>query len=64
MSSASTEVYVILEHDIGRPFDPPDPAAQVVKSCGYVQRLRACENGWAPEAVTRALVLWVYPRRT
>ena len=65
------DTYIIIEHEVGKPFDPPDPDAQVVKSCGVVERTRFVTTRASPEGLIKerinvrcVLVLWAYPRRS
>lgn len=64
MSSGDT--YVVTEHEVGKPFVPPNDEAQIVKCCGHQARFRRLvphDPASDYEEFTTVLVLWSYPTR-
>ena len=56
------DTYVVTEHEVGKPFDPPDELAQVVRSCGNFERVYQTTSG-VSFTVRFVLVMWAYPKR-
>lgn len=59
------DTYVITEHEVGKPFDPPHELAQVVKSCGTFERIVPARypSYGTGTTVRYVLVMWAYPKR-
>lgn len=57
------DTYVVIEHEVGKPFDPPHELAQVVKGCGTFEREQG--DGYLNPRVRKryVLVMWAYPKR-
>jgi hypothetical protein len=63
---ATGDTYVVTEHEAGKPFEPPNEDAQIVRCCGHnlrFRRITADDPNSDYEEFTTVLVLWAYPTR-